>query len=163
MTKKIAIMTMLALLSICPAAFGASGVVETWNADCTKCTLVWTDANPASFTDYPIVGCTQTFTDISAWTRVVGIPKGWVVLVVTDPGAVAPTDNYDIMLWDENGCDIMGGALLNRDTLVSEQAVPNIGGTYGPRFLNVTSLTLDIDGQAVVSATGTIVIYIERE
>ena len=49
---------------------------------------------------------------------------GTLVKGVTDPGSVAPTDNYDITLTDEEGLDVLGACqstLANRDTANSEQ------------------------------------------
>lgn len=47
--------------------------------------------------------------------------RGWLVLVVTDPGATAPSDNYDLTLVAAlGGHDALGGALVDRDTATSE-------------------------------------------
>ena len=54
-------------------------------------------------------------------------------MAVTDPGATAPTANYDIVLNDELSADIFGGSLANRHTTSSEQAVPTIGAGTGDR------------------------------
>ncbi len=47
---------------------------------------------------------------------------GLLVKVVTNPGSPAPTDNYDIYLYDGTvtDVDVLGGALANRDTSNSE-------------------------------------------
>lgn len=50
---------------------------------------------------------------------------GEILRVVTDPGSPAPTDNYDIVANDEDGFDILGGGLANRDTANSEAVVPS--------------------------------------
>jgi hypothetical protein len=52
---------------------------------------------------------------------------GELVRGVTDPGATAPTDNYDIVITDEEGVDVLAacvaaGRLADRDTANSEQA-----------------------------------------
>ena len=55
---------------------------------------------------------------------------GWGIAWVTnDPGATAPTDNYDQVINNDVGGDVMGGALANRDTSVTEQAIPLAGST----------------------------------
>lgn len=54
---------------------------------------------------------------------------GTLIKGVTDPGATAPTDNYDINITDEEGLDVLLpcrtagnlGDLMNRDTANSEQ------------------------------------------
>lgn len=57
--------------------------------------------------------------------------------MITNPGATAPTDNYNITLLDDDGVDMAGGELLLRDTENSEQAIPKIAsGVYGERIAN---------------------------
>jgi hypothetical protein len=84
---------------------------------------------------------------------------GYVVRVITDPGATAPTDDYDITLTDAYGCDVMGGALADRDTTATEQAMPIIGGA-STGALVLDSLTVNITGNSVNSATGTVYVLI---
>ena len=84
---------------------------------------------------------------------------GYVFSGITNPGSTAPTDNYGITLSDDNGVDIFGGELLNRDTANSEQAVPKIGNAYGTRFVN-SKLTFAVASQSVNSATGVLDVYI---
>lgn len=60
---------------------------------------------------------------------------GWLVKVVTDPGATAPTDNYDLTLVDENSIDAAESALLNRDTANTETVYPIATGAQTPVFL----------------------------
>jgi len=86
---------------------------------------------------------------------------GYIVKVVTDPGATAPTDDYDITLTDSDGVDVMGGALADRDTANTEQAVPKIGAAYGGSFFT-GALTLNISNNSVNSATGEVKVYISR-
>jgi len=86
---------------------------------------------------------------------------GYVVLAITDPGATAPTDNYDITLTDEDDVDVFGGNLANRDTANSEHAVPKIGSVYGGRFVN-SALTMNLSNNSVNSATGELKVYIAK-
>jgi len=54
---------------------------------------------------------------------------GRLVAVETDPGAAAPTDDYDIDInWGVT--DIMGSALDNRDTANTEVAFPQKGTDF---------------------------------
>jgi hypothetical protein len=46
---------------------------------------------------------------------------GLIHKVVTNPGATAPSANYDITLVDEDGIDIAQGLLANRHTTNSEE------------------------------------------
>lgn len=60
---------------------------------------------------------------------------GFLIKAVTDPGATAPTDNYDITLVDENSIDAAESALLNRDTANTETVYPVASGAQTPVFL----------------------------
>lgn len=70
---------------------------------------------------------------IADWTSddatgaVSGVTKkiiGTLVKAVTNPGAAAPTDNYDIAITDEDGMDVLAACqktLVDRDTVTTEQ------------------------------------------
>lgn len=60
---------------------------------------------------------------------------GWLVRLVTDPHATAPTDDYDITLVDEDSIDALGGAGANRDTANTEQVAPVLSGAANAVFL----------------------------
>ena len=48
---------------------------------------------------------------------------GWILHIETDPGTTTPTDNYDITVKNDNGRDIAGGGLSNRDQTNTEYLV----------------------------------------
>ena len=122
-----------------------------WGPKAYVLTLSWTaDAAAATVPD------TSTTDDIT--NQIKGL---FLYMVVTNPGAVAPTDNYDITIEDTDGIDIMGGALQNRDQTNTEQAMPFVGASYAPRPIGGT-LTLKISGNSVNSATGTVKLYLIR-
>jgi hypothetical protein len=84
--------------------------------------------------------------------------------ITTDPGATAPTDNYDICVTDDTGLELLGGTAgasstdgngMNRDTANTEfaQASPYPIPVDGP-------LTITITG-AGNSKVGTIYIWHE--
>lgn len=87
---------------------------------------------------------------------------GWITKVTTDPGTTAPTDDYDLTLSDADGVDVMGGALGDRDTSVSEQAMPLVGGAYGPVRVD-SVLTLAGSGNSVNDALITVKVYVTKE
>ena len=93
-------------------------------------------------------------------TDTIDILGRYCILGITNPGTTAPTDNYDITVEDEYGCDIFGGQLLNRDSALSEQALPNVGGAYGGRPC-AGILTFKLSGNSVNDATGKCVLYFE--
>jgi hypothetical protein len=53
---------------------------------------------------------------------------GLLVLVCTDPGATAPTDNWDLELKDSDGVDLLAGQGANRDTANTEYINSGMGG-----------------------------------
>ena len=69
-----------------------------------------------------------------------------IYMAITDPDAATdnPTADYDITLDDSYGADAMGGALANRHTSTSEQAVPAVGSGIGDRPYIGGSLTMEI-------------------
>jgi hypothetical protein len=83
---------------------------------------------------------------------------GYLIKVVTDPGATAPTDDYDITLVDENSVDAAASLLLNRDTANSETVYPTVSGAATPVFLCGThTFTVANAGNAKV---GRAVLYV---
>ena len=62
--------------------------------------------------------------------------QGWLVKLVTDPGATAPTDNYDITLVDENSIDALAGTGADRDTANTEQVYTVATSAQTPIFLS---------------------------
>ena len=86
---------------------------------------------------------------------------GCIAKVNTNPGSTAPTDNYDITLTDDDGVDLMGGELANRDTATSEVAVPKIDTVFGCNIAT-ESFIMNITGQSVSAATGTVSVYIKN-
>lgn len=110
----------------------------------------WTDANPASWTDYTTL---NTF-------------HGYITEITTDPGSTAPTTLHDIYLncTEMGGVDLAGGALENRSATVTETTFPmNTGGTaFGWRRVD-GKITVNIQNNAVNSATGLIIVHIKPD
>lgn len=91
--------------------------------------------------------------------------SGWYVYAIeTNPGSVAPTTLYDIVINDSEGLDISGGMLANRSATVTEKITPRLDSTYsifGGVLIDGT-LTLVITNQSVVSATGTVKLILSK-
>ena len=83
--------------------------------------------------------------------------KGYIIQAVTNPGSTAPTDNYDIVLNEDNGADLVAGALANRSTSASQCVV------FDRPPLSAGNVTISISNNAVNSATGVIVIYVDSD
>ncbi len=90
------------------------------------------------------------------------IPVGYVCRVVTNPGSTAPLDNYDLVLNDDNGVDIMEGGLANRDTANTEQAMPTVGGV-AICVKPLGTVTQVMTNQTNVDATGVTKIYVVQK
>lgn len=70
-------------------------------------------------------------------------------------GGSAPTDDYDITITDPDGLDVMLGAGANRDTAVTENAVPGSTSTaHGKLTLNVTNAGATKGGTATLYIQG---------
>lgn len=78
---------------------------------------------------------------------------GTLLAIETNPGAVAPTDNYDITLVDADGLDRLGGVGADRDTANTEYAA--VGRVCSPD----DTLTLTIVNNSVNSATIEIILW----
>ncbi len=89
--------------------------------------------------------------------------QGKVVMIVTDPGATAPSDNYDLYIKDSAGVDIMNGTTENRDTANSEQAMPKWGTDYFHPRPVYGALTFSLSGNSVDSALGEVFIYMVED
>lgn len=86
--------------------------------------------------------------------------EGRLLKLVTNPGATAPTDNYDLVLNDQNGADVLQGVGANRDTTNTETAVIVYSGTgTHPAVDDSDTLTLVITNNSVNSAITVIDIY----
>ncbi len=90
---------------------------------------------------------------------------GWYVYSIeTNPGSVAPTALYDIVINDAEGFDIAGGMLANRSASATEKILPRLdtaNNIYGGALVD-SALTLVITNQAVHSATGTVKLVLTR-
>lgn len=88
--------------------------------------------------------------------------SGRIVSLRCNPGATAPTDNYDITLVDGDGLDRLQGVGANRDTANSEEALVVYTGTaeHPPVGSNET-LTLTIANNSVNSAVIVVTIVYE--
>ncbi len=158
MIKHLVFISILFSLVLASISFAASSVVETSTSyigsrqtGAYAITLVWTDDDNASgggsFDDY-------TLTKFSG---------GKVVGGTVDPGAVAPTALYDINILDRNNVSLFGTKMTNLSETVTTAHKPimDSDNTTGDRWV-FGNITLDIDGQAVDSANGTVVLYIEK-
>lgn len=95
---------------------------------------------------------------------------GELIKIVTDPGSVAPTDNWDVVLTDEEGVDLSVhmddvaiAALIARDTANSEETYLPLEDTAGtgrvaawPVVCDKLTVTVNNAGN---SKTGQIIIY----
>ena len=79
--------------------------------------------------------------------------QGRLLSLHTNPGATAPTDQYDITLVDGDGLDRLQGVGANRHTTNSEQvAVVYSGTSVSPPVSSDETLTLTFANTSVNSA-----------
>lgn len=81
---------------------------------------------------------------------------GEVVRLITNPGTAAPTDNYDIVVNDDDGYDVLIGGGANRDTSNTEQVVPS-SSVLGA--MTNSKLTLGVSN-AGDTKSGVVILYI---
>lgn len=89
--------------------------------------------------------------------------SGEILRVVTNPGSPAPTDNYDIVILDADGADVLGGLGANRDTATTEEFVPVLetvvgSNSYASRVVISSLLTLQVTN-AGNAKQGTVTLY----
>lgn len=133
----------------------------------------WTTSTLAAVPNSNIRTMTVTFTADAAAATVpdytftaadIAFVKGYHFYgAETNPGAVAPSDNYDIVVTSAQGADLFGTALTNRDQTNTEWASPKPNGSdisYPP--LDGTALTISVSGNVVNSATSAIKFYLVR-
>lgn len=86
---------------------------------------------------------------------------GTLVKVVTNPGATAPSDNYDLALGDpdDSALDVLGTALANRATATTQQVYPLVNTRP---VLLVGSHTLSVANTSVNSAIIVIFFYLSK-
>lgn len=90
------------------------------------------------------------------------LPKfeGRLLACITNPGATAPTANYDITLVDDEGADRLQGVCANRHTTSTEQ-VPVVysGSTVPPVVDGDETLTFTLANNIVNSASGRAIFF----
>ena len=85
---------------------------------------------------------------------------GLLLALATNPGATAPTSNYDITLIDGDGHDVLEGVGANRHTSNSEKvAIVYSGTVIHPPVSTGDTLTLTIAGQSVNDADIVVKLY----
>lgn len=97
--------------------------------------------------------------------------NGYIVRIVTDPGTPAPDDDYDIVLTDPEGMNLLakaGDDLADRDTSTSEQIWP-IMENYDSTAIGVglwvpvgDAITISVDN-AGTSTQGQLILYIQKK
>ncbi len=90
------------------------------------------------------------------------IPKiaGRLIALETNPGATAPTDNWDVTAVDEQGLDALQGVGANRDTTNTEKVPVVYSGTaLHPVVGGWQTLTLTPTGNSVNDADIVITLF----
>lgn len=99
-----------------------------------------------------------TVTDVALATKF----NGRLRILETDPGATAPTANYDIAITDAQGFDVLQAVGANRHTSATEKASIVFSATsIHPLVSESDVLTLAITNNSVNGALITIKLYYE--
>lgn len=92
-----------------------------------------------------------------AWTGTTANKySGKIIGLMTNPGATAPTDNYDIVATDKDGDDVLLGAGMNRDTSNTEYVA---SASLGMVVDSALTITIADAGDAKL---GELAIYIQK-
>jgi hypothetical protein len=123
------------------AAAGTATKTETTPFAVKKIVWSWTSGTAGE-------GGTVTSATTASFT-------GKIIGLTTDPGATAPTDNWDVTITDSAGHDVLLGAGADRDTANTENvASASLGAVAGsPLTLNITN--------AGDAKTGVVILWIQ--
>jgi len=128
--------------TVVEAITSGHGYIEVITLTCTA------DAAAATF---PATALTNKF-------------SGYLVALETNPGSTAPTDNYDIVLNDAEGNDVLQGVGANRHTTTTQKVPVVYSGTALHPVVHATdTLTWTITNNAVNSAVVVAKLYIQME
>lgn len=131
MIRKLFAIASAVVLAVAPslawAAAGTATLTEISHTSAKKIVWAWTSGTGAE-------GGTVTKVTTKAY-------DGKIVGLTTDPGSTAPTDNYDIVITDAQGHDVLLGAGTDRDTANTENVVEtSLGAVAGSKLtLSITS------------------------
>lgn len=146
MKKLILTFALIGALILPNLSWGAGTVVETLReicpdrGSCIKEVTLTCTADAAAAT-YPSTTLTSV---LKGW---------WLEKVITNPGSTGPTDNWDYVLNDADGVDMLGGTGANRSITASQANWPLVAtGVYRAQPIN-NSVTLVITNNSVNSAT----------
>lgn len=117
MRRLLASLILVALATVGHAA-GTVTTAEITHTSVRKITFTWTSSSG---------GAADATTTAAFDGRVIGL--------ITDPGAAAPTDDYDLAITDADGHDVLLGAGANRDTVNTEYVTEgSLAGVAGSKL-----------------------------
>lgn len=97
-------------------------------------------------------------TDVVVTSRI----SGRLLALETNPGSTAPQSNYDIVLTNADGTDVLQGVGANRHTSSTEKvAIVYTSTSIHPPVAMTDVLTLGVSGNNVSGATTKIKVYFE--
>lgn len=159
--SKLCSLAIVLLVTLCARPVCADGSVTqilSYTANPTKMVLTFLWTGDASNGTVP---STDTSTVITAEISGMNITT---IETIPGSGAAAPTNGYDITLINANGIDMAGGKLASRSSTLPEQIICRVNATdeiyITPPVTGV--LTLVVTGNSVASATGVVVVNLER-
>jgi len=147
----------LALALLLPSSLWAAA------GTCTQAYALIPSSNISTITFTCIASADdQSFPSTATSTEITAAIKGmYIIEARTNPGT-APTANYDIVLNDADGIDLMGGTMADRSATVSQRSIPALStGVYGGTAVD-GAITLVITGNSVNSAVVVVKVFLTR-
>lgn len=151
----------IAVLFMAANVYAAGTVVESGpvllDAQSGIYTLTFTCTADAAAADYPATAISSDM---------VTFFKGWhLYRIRINPGATAPTANYDVTITEEGG-DVTGGALQDLSATATEfraPAIASVGTSYGVGAVTMADTwTLNITHNSVNSAVTVITLFFSK-
>lgn len=128
-------------------------------------TIVLTAHNKIGNIRSLVYTCTADAANAAFPTQALPAIEGRLLDLVTNPGATAPTNAYDVTVEDQHGHDVLEGVGANRDGAAPGSAatekVPVVysGTSLHPTVDEADTLTLKLAGNSVNSAVTVVQIY----
>ncbi len=155
----------LSLIVFCIVCLYAAEVFAVAGS-CVQTLSKFTTANPnLRILTFTCTGASDDgdFPSIDTTAAITSEIVGWYITEVrTYPGSKAPQDQWDVVINDSDGFDLMGGTLLNR-AQTAQRALPLwTTGQYADIPIYGT-LSIVITGNNVTSATPIIKIFLRKK
>jgi hypothetical protein len=151
---------LIALVMLAGTGWAAPETLTVTSGTATLAISKYDALGPAGVLAYRIAWTCDAAGRVTLSTQAIA---GTITKLVTNPGATAPTDNYDILLNDEDGADVLNAKGQNRDTANTEVVAPMIGdGTTTNQLVDVNGVLTLLITNAGNAKNGELILYVRR-